>query len=186
MTVPVDPGTGLQDGVDFVLLAGLSGIHARFAPLYQALNPAQIGIQADNVDLSDDFNFTGLLQQDGEELVRVLETVTGIDGKVATTTSLLTVPTSKRAIITGAMLRLTAVSALSGTLACGIGVAAGEDDIFPSTSLIGFNAANEVYMFMGSGVRVSAAAGSVIKLGIDTAFTGTTATLECQLLGYYR
>ena len=182
--VPVDPGTGLQDSVDFVLLAGISGLHNRFLELYKTLNPAQRGIGPVNMDMSQDYNFTGAVQINGLGVLGVLSRTTAINGKSVAATNLYTVPAGKTAFVTGAMLRLTAVTALTGTMAAGIGVAAGEDDIFASNSLIAFNALDEIYNYGNAGVMKSVAAGSVIKLGIDTAFGGTTATLEAFLMGF--
>lgn len=41
MPIPIDPGTGLQDNVkEPILLAGVTGLHNRFKPLYDALTGA--------------------------------------------------------------------------------------------------------------------------------------------------
>ena len=114
----------------------------------------------------------------------LLSTTTGINGLSAATTNLYTVPTGKSAIITRAILRLTATSAITGRLNAGIGIAAGEDDIFSSRNLTGFNTTGEIYIFLASGTLALAQSTNVIKLGIDTAFSGTTATLAIDLIGY--
>lgn len=56
MTVPSDPGTGLQDNVDTIYLSGTTGLHNRFLPLYTVLSG---GLQADNMDLTANFTWTG-------------------------------------------------------------------------------------------------------------------------------
>lgn len=113
-----------------------------------------------------------------------LITVTGIDAKTTGTTTLYTVPTGKTAIITGAVVRCTAASAITVAPTLGIGVAAGEDDIFPSTTLTGLTTTGKGWAFDPGGLAVTAAAAAVIKLGIDTAATGTSQTLAIDLLGY--
>src|SRR5688500_13192072 len=98
----------------------------------------------------------------------ILSQTTGIDAKSTGTTTLFTVPTGKRAYITGIVFRATTVTAFGGTVpTLGVGVAAGEDDIMPSTALTNFDAANELYRYSCEGTYVSNAAASVIKLGID-------------------
>lgn len=113
-----------------------------------------------------------------------LASVTGIDAKTVATTNLYTVPSGKSAIITTAIFRLTTVSGISGTLKAGIGVAAGENDILASEEFTAFNTTGKVRVVPVQGNSALATATSVIKLGIDTAFTGTTATLTVDLFGY--
>lgn len=113
-----------------------------------------------------------------------LQSVVGIDGKTVGTTDLYTVPTGYAAVVTSAQARLTAATSLTVTGAAGIGVAAGEDDLFSSQTLIGVLAAGDIWNFSAIGKTVRVAAGSIIKLGVDTAYTGTAATLRCDIFGY--
>lgn len=120
--------------------------------------------------------------ENGKEiLIRQYE---GIDALSTGTFNLYTVPIATKVVITKAIFRLTSISGIAGTLACGIGVAAGDDDIITSTALTGFNTTSEIYKIETSGNYKIASAGEIIKLGIDTAFTGTTATLSVDLFGY--
>lgn len=116
--------------------------------------------------------------------VRVLSTVTGINAKTTGATTLYTVPTSRTAVITGAIVRCTAASSITVAPTLGIGVAAGEDDIFASTALTGLTANTKEWHFSLTGLASKNAAASVISLGIDTAATGTSQTLAVDLLGY--
>jgi hypothetical protein len=159
--------------------ANATDVEAIFAPLYA-------DIDSSNMDMASDFNFTGNLQQNGLELSRLLSRTSLIDGKSATTTNLLTVPTGKTAVITGLVVRITTATGLTGTLTAGVGVAAGEDDIIPATVCTGLNATGENFKIQPNGVSVEATASQVIKLGIDVAFGGTTVTLQVDLLGYYK
>lgn len=115
---------------------------------------------------------------------RILKTVTGIDGKTVATTNLYTVPTGG-AVILGAVVRMTGGSGVTVAPTLGIGVAAGEDDIFASTTLTGLTSSTKFWRFdAGSGLLNKRAAGDVIKLGIDTGATATTQTLTVDLIGY--
>lgn len=130
---------------------------------------------------------TGYFLQDSSgtpTAVSILSSTGGINPRTTGTTNLYTVPTGKTAIIQSVQFRLTAASGLTGNMNAGVGVAAGEDDIMTNTNLIGFNTTGETYRFSISGNYVTVAAASVIKLGIDTAFTGGTGTLAVELIGY--
>ena len=126
-----------------------------------------------------------LQQHAGFGTPSILSQTTGIDAKSTGTTTLFTVPTGYRGYITEIVFRATTVTAFGGTVpTLGVGVAAGEADIMPSTALTGFDATNEIYRFSCEGTYVSVAAGSAIKLGIDTGATGTTFTIEVYLIGF--
>lgn len=113
-----------------------------------------------------------------------LATVTGINAKSTGTTTLYTVPGGKTAVITDVVVRCTAASAITVPASAGVGIAAGEDDIYASASMTGLTAANKAWRFPNGGVMAVGTAASVIKLGIDTAATGTSQTLACDVMGY--
>lgn len=113
-----------------------------------------------------------------------ITTISGINGLSATTTNLYTVPTGKKAVVTGITVRITTATGLTGSITLGVGVASGEDDIMPSTLLTGFDTTTEAFEWFADGTVYLASAGDVIKLGIDTAFGGTTVTLAVDLMGY--
>lgn len=161
--------------------ADANEVNADFDVIY-ALQSGNI--DAANMNMTSDFNFTGALQHNGFNLLETLAVIGAINGKTVAATNLYTVPTGKSCVVIGAVIRPTTMTAVSGTLEAGIGVAAGEDDIFPPTLMPGLDAVGECYVFWNTGMRVVATAGQIIKLGIDTGFGGTTATLEVRLLGF--
>src|ERR1035437_5777659 len=114
----------------------------------------------------------------------ILSTVGGINLKTVATTNLYTVPTGKVAMITEVIIRITAATSFTVTSTLGVGVAAGEADIMASTALVGLTVLGGVYRFSCEGTYVSVAAASVIKLGVDTGATATTATGEVTLIGF--
>lgn len=117
--------------------------------------------------------------------VGVLARITGIDGKIVATTNLYTVPANMRAVVLAAVIHVTAADTITVVGAAGIGVAAGEDDIFPSATLTGLDAVDEAWFFaQGAATRKAATAAQVIKFGIDTGYTATIATLAVDLIGY--
>ena len=121
----------------------------------------------------------------GSVVEQKLSTTTAIDGTATGTTNLYIVPSGKTAIITRAVVRVTAADAITVAGAAGIGIAAGESDIFNSTVFTGLNSTGKGYMLSNvMGTFATGAAASVIKLGVDTAFTATTATLAVDLFGY--
>jgi hypothetical protein len=144
------------------------------------------GIDSANMNMTAPFNFTGDLTQSGGQLIRVLSTTSGIDGKTVGTTNLHTVPTGKTAVIVGIAVRLTTATGLTGTMTAGVGVAAGEDDIIAPTVMTGLNSTGENFKIFPNGISAEASAGQIIKFGIDVAFGGTTVTVQVDLLGYYK
>lgn len=117
-------------------------------------------------------------------IVLGLSSSAAVNLKTVGTTNLYTVPTGKNAIITDVIIRCTDAASFTVAPAVGVGVAAGEDDIMSSMTLVGFTALNKVFRYSCEGTYVSVAAGSVIKLGVDTGATATTATAEVILRGF--
>lgn len=115
----------------------------------------------------------------------LLNKITGISGTVPATTVLLETPTASnyRINITKVVLRLASATGLTGTMQAGIGVAAGEDDIFESTILDNFTTVNDLWIWSVNGKSKLIPGTSSIKLGIDTAFSGTV-TIDAEIHGY--
>jgi len=113
-----------------------------------------------------------------------LASVDSIDAKATGTTTLYTVPAGTTIVVTEVVLRCTAAVAITVAAVAGVGVAGGEDDIFASQPLTGLEAAGETFSFPAGGIGVVATAAEVIKLGIDTAATGTSQTLSADIFGY--
>lgn len=107
----------------------------------------------------------------------------GIDAKTVATTNLFTVPTGKSFIVTKAVVRVTAASAVTVGPTFGIGIAAGEDDIVASASAA-LTVADTYDLVLPKVGAVVALTGQIIKLGIDVAATGTSMTLAVDLSGY--
>ena len=114
----------------------------------------------------------------------ILSITTGIDLKTVATTNLYTVPTGRRGVVTGIIIHVTAADTFTVAPTLGVGVAAGEVDIMPSTALVGLTVLDGLYRYSPEGYYVSVAAAGVIKLGIDTGATATTATGEVTLIGF--
>jgi len=112
-----------------------------------------------------------------------LALVSGVDGKAVAVTSLYTVPAGKTAIIFDVVLVPTTATAITAPPTAGVGIAAGEDDIFASQILTGLLAVGNAWRFPSGGKFQIATAGQIVKLGIDTGATGTTLTLDAHVIG---
>lgn len=119
-----------------------------------------------------------------DKVIGVLSTITGINAKNIALTNLYTVPASKTAIITGAIIRVIASSAITIVPTLGVGIATGEDDVFSSTSLTGLDDVTKVYKFTSAGTYAIGQSADIIKLGIDVGATATTMTIAVDLIGY--
>jgi len=129
-------------------------------------------------------NLTGTFALQEYNSSNILSTTTGINAKTVATTNLYTVPAGKTAIITEVIIRCTTATAVTVVPTLGVGIAAGEADIMPSTALTGLDTATEFYRYSVEGTAVTGAAAAVIKLGIDTGATATTMTIAVDLIGY--
>lgn len=127
---------------------------------------------------------TGVVTIQGLPVATVLS-VTSIDLMTVGTTNIYTVPSGRSATITDAVIKPTSATAQNGDAVVGIGVAAGEDNIFAVETLTGLTLITQRYKFPSMGVSIIAAAGDVIKAGVDTADTGTGPFLaNVYLIGY--
>lgn len=116
--------------------------------------------------------------------IGVLSTIIGIDAKTVGVTDLFIVPTNFNAVITGAVIYVTAVSGLITVATGGIGINVTQDDIFAAVAFTGLDAVTKVFMLHSLGIVTLISAGTTIKFGIDIGATGTTQTVRIDLLGY--
>lgn len=109
--------------------------------------------------------------------------VTGINAKSTGTTALYS-PTGVDVVIVKVVLRCTADTSITVPATAGVGVAAGEDDLYESQVLYGLTSTGKAYAFPNNGVGVLLQAGQTLSLGIDVAATGTSQTLAADVIGY--
>lgn len=139
----------------------------------------------------DIFQFTGAEETQilsilsaGVPAENLLSTTTGINAKTTGTTVLYTVPFTKSARVSQAVVRVTTADTITGVPTLGVGIAAGEDDIFFPAALTGLNATTKIFVFTAIGTLAVGQPNDVIKLGIDTGATATTMTIAIDLIGY--
>lgn len=113
-----------------------------------------------------------------------LAVVSGIDLKTVGVTPIYTVPAGKTAIFTGAYMEITAASAITVGATGGLGIAAGEADVFAPVSFAGVLTAGQVWAFLSNGLTRTGPAASVIRYGNDVAATGTSQTGRLHLFGF--
>jgi hypothetical protein len=114
----------------------------------------------------------------------LLSSTGSINAKTVATTNLYTVPVGKTMIPTMAVIRVTTATDITVVPTLGIGVAAGEADIFAPVALTGLDATTKIWTFITSGLSVKVVAEAIIKLGIDVGATATTMTISVDLFGY--
>lgn len=115
---------------------------------------------------------------------KLLGTTGSINGRATSQVTIYTVPTGKTAVITRATVTAVTATAVTTPTTLGVGIAAGEDDIFPAVSMVGLTTAGKVWDLALAATPASAPAGSVIKSGIDVAATGTSLNIRVDLYGY--
>lgn len=99
-------------------------------------------------------------------------------------TNLYTVPTGRSAVITGAVVVPTTATAVTVVPTAGIGIAAGEEDIFSSDAMTGLDSTTKRFRFDSAGTARIGAAAEVIKIGVDVAATATALVADVYLIGY--
>lgn len=117
---------------------------------------------------------------------------TSIDLATIADTTVASIITGQEAIITGALLQITAVSGLSAAPTVSIGTSPGPvgSNLFSATTLFGFNTVGECWVFwntLSSGILASSAVSgdtSNIIFSVTTAATATTLTADLYLLGF--
>lgn len=112
-----------------------------------------------------------------------LSSTTGINAKSVANTTLYTVPAGKTCVITRAVVRCTAASAITnGPTANIFNVSA--SDIYTSTAINALTTTTTLFHFNSVGMSVSAAAASTITFSVTNASTGTSQTVAVDLFGY--
>jgi hypothetical protein len=112
----------------------------------------------------------------------VLAVSSTIDATSTGDTTLYTVPTGERALITGAIVRLITVATF--TSVPDVSINDGTDDIFASTTLTGVDTAEETWGFSPAGRAVSVAAGASVDLSVDVAASAGTYDVIVYLYGH--
>lgn len=136
-----------------------------------------IGVSGAPVNLAGDLLINGLAQT--ERL-----STTSVDATAIGPTALFTVPAGKTIAFTRASVRLTAVAALTSVPTLGIGIGAGEDDVFIPETLIGLDATNKAWWFSAESLTAVGTSGQTISVGVDAAAVAGTYTISVDLFGY--
>lgn len=114
-----------------------------------------------------------------------LATITGINTKTVTATSLYTVPAGKTAILTNAIVRCTAASAITVGPTASIGVVASSyADIYASAVMTTLTTTSSAFGYSSVGIFGQAAASTVITFNLTNAATGTSQTVSVDIMGY--
>jgi len=113
-----------------------------------------------------------------------LAVVSGINLKTVGTTLIYTVPAGQTAIFTAAYMEITAATAITVGATGGLGIAAGEADVFAPVVFTGVLTAGQVWAFLSNGLTRTGPAASTISYGNDVAATGTSQTGRLHLFGF--
>jgi len=113
-----------------------------------------------------------------------LAVVSGINLKTVGTTLIYTVPAGQTALFTMAFVEITAATAITIGATGGLGISAGEADVFAPVVFAGVLAAGQVWAFQSAGLTRTGPAASVVRYGNDVAATGTSQTARIHLFGF--
>lgn len=116
---------------------------------------------------------------------RRLSIVSSINALNTGYVDLYTVPVGFRVLITKVNLRLTSTSSVSGFMRVGLAYDSNVDNLIEISRLNNFKALEDVFVLNTLGLTKSVPAGSVVKLNIDKALSGSLAGMSAELFGYF-
>lgn len=111
---------------------------------------------------------------------------TGIDAKTVANTLAYTNPSlTANIILTNAVVRCTAASAVTVGPTVGVGTSAGTSDIFAATGINALTATSKIFGFGLVGMAVLVPPGGTIYINVTGSATGTSQTIAVDLRGYF-
>lgn len=114
-----------------------------------------------------------------------LATITGINTKSTGQTNLYTVPTGKTCVITQAIVRCTAASAITNGPTASIGfTSTAYTDIYIAENMMVLTGTTAIFGYVTVGMSAIAVATTIIKFNISSASSGTSQTVAVDLIGY--
>lgn len=162
-----------------------------FATIHNFNSTASIsGATAGLAALTGNLSTTGTIVASNNNSVTatvpsVLSTTTGINAKSIAATTLYTVPTGKTCVVTAAIIRCTAASAITNGPTASIGfTSTAFADIYANANMVALTGTTAIFGYSTVGMSASAVATTVIKLNISTGAAGTSQTIAVDLIGY--
>ena len=130
----------------------------------------------------DDLN--SLIGTKSNNLIAIMD---NIDAKTTGATTIYTVPTGKRLIITNVFIVPETITSFSSTFALSIGTnSTNFDNLFEIKSMLGLDTVSKFWQFNNlSGLSVINEALDAIKVKITTGATATTYKIKVLLFGYF-
>ena len=117
--------------------------------------------------------------------IRQLANSVAIDAFSATAQAVYTAPPSKQVVITGLTLRCTAAVAVSAPATVKLEINPAAGDLFDAEILTAVLAVDDQWSFVAEGRGLVVPAGGQVDVTVTNAATGTSQTLNADLLGYF-
>lgn len=113
-----------------------------------------------------------------------IATITGVNAKTTGGTLSYTSPSTKSTVITAAIVRCTAATAITVGPSCSVGTTAGATDIFASVAITALTTTSKIYGFALVGMSVIVPPNGTVYFNVDVAATGTSQVLAVDFEGY--
>lgn len=110
--------------------------------------------------------------------------VAAIDGLAVGSTLLFTAPVGRAFVPLYVVVRCVDADAVTAAPTAGVGVVAGSDNVFATHILSGLTAGGTLYAFTLGGAGAVVPPGGSLYLWVGTGGSGTTLTLEADVVGY--
>jgi len=135
-----------------------------------------------SVDL--DVTATGVVTVKGNPLPHLLNTAVGVDLTTGAKTVIYTVPTGKKLVVTGVLVRVTTGIGTVSDADLGVGTNVNADNIIPSTTLTGMATTDDAELLIPTGSYVLADAGQDVSIEVDIPAGASLLEADVDLLGY--
>lgn len=152
----------------------LSSLSTSIQQFLQAIN--EYGVSFDDLN--------SLIGTKSNNLIAIMD---NIDAKTTGATTIYTVPSGKRLVITNVFIIPETITSFSSTFALSIGTnSSNYDNLFEIKSMLGLDTLSKFWQFNNlSGLSVINEASDIIKCKITTGATATTYKIKVLLFGYF-
>lgn len=116
--------------------------------------------------------------------IKVLNGGETVDTFSATAQAVYTAPTSNKVVITKLVLRCTAASAVTVPATAKVEINPAAGDLWDAESLIGVLAVDDTWVFDAEARGLVVPAGATVDVTVTIAATGTSQTLQAEVIGY--
>lgn len=116
--------------------------------------------------------------------IKVLDSGTVVNAFSPGATAIYTAPASNKIVLTRVAVRCTAATAVATPATVKIEINPAAGDVFAAESMVGVLDVDDVWIFSAEARSIVVPAGATVDLTVTIAATGTSQSLEAEVIGY--